>query len=102
MLLSTTALLFVSIFSISVHGADNVVKTESGEVQGVTAKTLLNQRQFYSFRGIRYAQPPIGNLRFKVKEILCFWEKENVLLIICLFIYKTKLGSSKGKPLDWY
>lgn len=68
MLLSTTALLLLSILSITVHGADNVVKTESGEVQGITAKTLLNQRQFYSFRGIPYAQPPIGDLRFKVKK----------------------------------
>lgn len=28
--------------------------------------TTWNNNSFYGFRGIRYAQPPIGNLRFKV------------------------------------
>lgn len=42
-----------------------VVKIEQGQLLG---KQCLNidQSIFYSFQGIPYAKPPIGELRFKV------------------------------------
>lgn len=43
-----------------------VVHTDNGDVRGNTEVTLLHYRKFYAFRGIPYAQPPIGELRFKV------------------------------------
>jgi hypothetical protein len=36
-----------------------------GKVRG-SKMSSFNQREFLSFRGIPYAQPPIGELRFKV------------------------------------
>lgn len=68
MLLSATILLILSLLAATtpIQGANNVVKTASGEIQGVATKTLLNQRAFYSFRGIPYAAPPTGERRFKV------------------------------------
>lgn len=33
-----------------------------------TESMLLNQKPFYSFQGIPYAEPPIGPLRFAVKD----------------------------------
>lgn len=46
-----------------------VVKTNSGHVQGVRKYTLLKNMEYYSFKGIPYAEPPIGSLRFKVSNI---------------------------------
>lgn len=47
-----------------------IVRTKSGELIGTHATTLLDQRKFLSFRGIPYAQPPIGSLRFRVSYII--------------------------------
>lgn len=43
-----------------------IVKTNSGDIQGSVATSFLDRRTYYSFRGIPFAQPPIGHLRFKV------------------------------------
>lgn len=42
-----------------------IVQTENGPVKGSALQTRLGVL-FYAFRGIRYAQAPIGDLRFKV------------------------------------
>lgn len=41
---------------------------ELGEVKGSSGVTAWSQRKFYQFLGIRYAEPPIGKLRFKVSR----------------------------------
>lgn len=43
-----------------------VVDTNNGQVRGASGITLLKNITFYSFKGIPYAKPPIGDLRFKV------------------------------------
>lgn len=48
---------------------ENIYKTveiKNGAVRGIMNKTILNQKDFYSFRGIPFAKPPLGELRFKV------------------------------------
>lgn len=40
---------------------------ELGEVKGSSGVTAWTQRKFYQFLGIRYAEPPTGKLRFKVR-----------------------------------
>jgi hypothetical protein len=59
-------LLFAPIFILKV-GAKNIglVITQSGKVQG-TSETSFESREYWSFRGIPYAEPPLGQLRFKV------------------------------------
>lgn len=42
-----------------------LVTTQEGVLRGKTAKDL-NGSEFFSFQGVPYAQPPIGELRFKV------------------------------------
>lgn len=44
------------------------IQTNLGEIAGVELTTVLGEpnTQFCGYRGIRYEQPPIGNLRFKV------------------------------------
>ncbi|KAK7086771.1 Carboxylesterase 5A [Halocaridina rubra] len=41
------------------------IKTRNGVIQGVKEWTARYSREFYSFRGIPYAEPPILELRFK-------------------------------------
>ncbi|KAL1132554.1 hypothetical protein AAG570_010506 [Ranatra chinensis] len=42
-----------------------VVETIHGKVRGSRMKSWTSQH-FYAFRGIRFAKPPLGQLRFKV------------------------------------
>ncbi|CAH4030313.1 unnamed protein product [Pieris brassicae] len=42
-----------------------VVETESGKVAGKIVKSIIPGERYFSFLGIPFAQPPIGQLRFK-------------------------------------
>ncbi|XP_031631918.1 esterase B1-like isoform X2 [Contarinia nasturtii] len=53
------------------------VSTKSGMVRGLVDKTLLRRMTFVSYKGIPYAKPPIGELRFKAPEPVEPWS--NVL-----------------------
>lgn len=57
-------ILFISVNVVS--SATVRVKTDNGDVEGTVAKSLFAKRNFYSFKGIPYAKPPVGELRFKV------------------------------------
>lgn len=62
----------------------NIVETDKGPVQGEIVKTVHNSSIEYSaFRAIPYAKPPIGELRFQVREII----NNNQLLLINNSIY---------------
>lgn len=41
-----------------------------GKVEGRHAKSL-NNKPFFSFEGVPYAEPPVGKNRFKVKYDIC-------------------------------
>lgn len=43
-----------------------IVDTEYGKVQGIEEISSLED-SYLAFYGIRYAEPPTGKLRFKVK-----------------------------------
>lgn len=43
-----------------------LVQTASGPIRGKSASTIFDNKLYYAFKGIPYAEPPIGNLRFKV------------------------------------
>lgn len=45
------------------------LSTKYGEVIGLMEKSR-GGREYYSFRGIPFAKPPVGDLRFKVTKIL--------------------------------
>lgn len=46
-------------------GPTVIVETNSGPVRGNHRTSVLGEK-FVSFRGIPYAKPPVGDLRFKV------------------------------------
>ncbi|XP_058840741.1 juvenile hormone esterase-like [Topomyia yanbarensis] len=50
-----------------------VVHTSLGSIKGSVLESRLG-RQFFAFRGIRYAQPPTGELRFQAPKPVTAWE----------------------------
>ncbi|XP_031627274.1 esterase B1-like [Contarinia nasturtii] len=64
MLRLITFVLFVTAFVNSQDLSEPVV-TKSGPINGLLQRTIWYQKPFYSFRGIPYAKPPVGELRFK-------------------------------------
>lgn len=44
---------------------ETVVETRAGKLRGLIDKTVLGD-DFYAFKGIPYAKPPVGQLRFQV------------------------------------
>ncbi|CAF4754274.1 unnamed protein product [Pieris macdunnoughi] len=50
-----------------------LVITKNGELRGCIKK-LLDGTEYYSFKGIPYAQPPVGKLRFKAPLPAKPWE----------------------------
>ncbi len=66
------SLLFCALLS-AVAAEDVTVKTDKGVVKGLREDHEHGQ-YYYAFKGVRYAQPPTGKLRFKVKLILFVFE----------------------------
>ncbi|XP_077292832.1 venom carboxylesterase-6-like [Arctopsyche grandis] len=48
------------------------VKLKLGDLKGVKVKTI-NNKEYFSFKGIPYAEPPIGKLRFKAPVPVKNW-----------------------------
>lgn len=46
-----------------------VVQTSYGPVRGYSFVSSWTKQTVYAFQGIRYAAPPVGNLRFKVLSV---------------------------------
>ncbi|KAJ8959087.1 hypothetical protein NQ318_022344 [Aromia moschata] len=91
-----------------------LVTTPSGQLRGATITSRLG-RTIYSFRGIRYAEPPVGDLRFKPPVAVEEWEGvynatedaplcpqpwDNPISEDCLFVnvYSTKLPKCHKNP----
>lgn len=55
-------------FTVSIAGTPTVVVTQSGAIRGVATDSL------YVFRGIPYAAPPMGNLRWKAPQPPASWK----------------------------
>lgn len=43
-----------------------IVSTTTGKIKGYQLKTFFSNTPYISYRGIPYAEEPIGELRFKV------------------------------------
>jgi para-nitrobenzyl esterase len=65
-----TTLLAISIFAGSAHASDSLtVATKDGKVQGA----LTTDGQVRAFKGIPYAAPPVGNLRWQPPQPPAKW-----------------------------
>lgn len=61
-------LLAASVFSTTYwYGScEKIIETNSGSIRGRLETSIWKKVDFYAFRGIPYAKPPVGDLRFKV------------------------------------
>lgn len=97
-----------------------MVCTRDGQVRGVRRRTLYDEELYYSFEGIPFAQPPVGELRFRAPQLPRPWtgvrdctfprakpmQKHFVLSIVegnedCLYlnVYSKRLKSDKPLPV---
>lgn len=49
-----------------------MVKIQQGRLMGKNFDTVSKSATFYAFKGIPYAQPPVGALKFQVSFFLNF------------------------------
>lgn len=55
-----------------------IVEVEQGKLKGKVCKTS-NNSEFFAFKGVPYAKPPVGDLRFSVStltthiKVLCYY-----------------------------
>lgn len=66
-------LIIFAIFLCQFVDCDNINKNEViipelGTIIGTTTTTTWKNEKIYQFRGIPYAEPPINELRFKVRN----------------------------------
>lgn len=97
-----------------------VVCTRDGQVRGLRRRTLHDDELYYAFEGIPFAQPPVGELRFRAPQPPRPWigvrdctyprskpmQKHFVLSIVegsedCLYlnVYSKRLKSDKPLPV---
>lgn len=64
-----------TLFVVLAKGQHNfdVVRTSSGLVKGVNSTTHFLKLPYLSFRGIPYAEPPVGVLRFRPPQPILPW-----------------------------
>lgn len=59
-------LLFVASLFVAVYGQNRpIVTTSGGQLQGIQLSTGILQPNYFAFKGIPFAEPPVGNLRFR-------------------------------------
>uniref|UniRef100_A0A1B6HF99 Carboxylic ester hydrolase n=2 Tax=Homalodisca liturata TaxID=320908 RepID=A0A1B6HF99_9HEMI len=51
-----------------------VIQTKLGQLRGLVKYSSLNGKNYYSFRGIPYGEPPLGELRFKSPRPFGRWK----------------------------
>nr|WAU86697.1 carboxylesterase [Bradysia odoriphaga] len=75
MLSALSLLLFCQLLIVTTVNCDKyTVATHSGLVQGVSLRTLEENKEYIAYRGIPYAEPPVGDLRFRVPVPIAPWE----------------------------
>lgn len=72
-------IVFFSVILVSVNSYDLIefvyrtVNANSGPVRGRLNRSLLQQKDYFALKGIPFAEPPIGELRFKAPEPIDPW-----------------------------
>lgn len=54
-----------------------IANTTNGLVQGRLHYTLFYRNPYYAYKGIPFGKPPVGELRFKVKQNFFFFSNDN-------------------------
>ena len=95
--LAVVAVVLGVVLNINIHSEskevldETVVEINLGKIKGSIFTTRLDKK-FIGFRGIRYAEPPIDNLRFQPPVAKTFWNET---------FDATKEGPACPQPTDW-
>lgn len=76
-----TSFIYLQIVLLLEENANRVYKTietDNGAVRGLTNETMLHRKPYLSFRGIPFAKPPIGELRFKAPVPVEAWRPNTI------------------------
>ena len=46
-----------------------IIEVKQGKLEGLIEKSVLTGKEYFSFLGIPYAKPPVGDLRFQVTRV---------------------------------
>lgn len=65
-------MIFVCLINQIIGISLNVTVDGLGNVFGTQETTKWSNRTVYAFRGIPYAEPPVGDLRFRVSGAISF------------------------------
>ena len=55
-----------------------IIEIESGKISGIVEQSFSGQ-EYFSYLGIPFAEPPTGDLRFKVRFIFHFSENPKII-----------------------
>jgi hypothetical protein len=81
---------------------DPIVHIHEGCIRGTTLTSIRSKRPFFAFMGIPYAKPPVGELRFKVREtVFCSASKYpsfRVLKSLIVLQFFNKFPAFYGTP----
>lgn len=73
---------------LSVVSCEPVIKTTKGAIRGKVLKSRYG-RDYYSFTGVPYGKPPVGDLRFKVVfTISSTFEPYNSIVLLVDYKYR--------------
>ncbi|XP_075972495.1 uncharacterized protein LOC142974214 [Anticarsia gemmatalis] len=68
-------IIVISLLAVQCIATDTVqVQVQQGALAGELLELVTGEGQYYSFKGIPYAQPPVGELRFKAPQPASSWE----------------------------
>lgn len=62
--------LYFNLFKLCVFETPVQVNLEQGVLLGKIDKTFFKEQNFYTFKGVPYGKPPIGEYRFKVRNTI--------------------------------
>lgn len=62
-------ILGITVAEDNVNYSDQVINTKYGPVKGMKLLSKYDGKEFYSYKGIPYAKPPVGELRYKVVSL---------------------------------
>lgn len=58
----------VALIKCEDDGNYKIVKINQGSVRGQKLRAIFYETDYYSFKGIPYAEPPVDQLRYKVSS----------------------------------
>ncbi|CAG4986945.1 unnamed protein product [Colias eurytheme] len=93
-------ILFLNVFIV--FGDDPIVETSHGIVQGKVLTTLYEEKEYYGFMGIPFAEPPVKELRFKAPREIDPWDGTLLATKEKPACIQFNNDVKKGQPLGQY